>query len=150
MLVSCGTKKTGHNETPASDSASVSNSSVETKKANTDYKPAFEGQTRIAGVKSATAYEVTTLDSSLTFPWGIASLPDGRFIITERGGTMKIASASGQTGTALDGIPKVNSEGQGGLLGVCIDPAFEQNRMIYWAFSEQQPYRSCKRQTVGR
>ncbi len=130
MLVSCGTKKTEQTEAP------VSLSPVETQKANTDYKPAFEGQTRIAGVKSATVYEATVLDSSLAFPWGIGSLPDGRFIITERGGTMKISTATGQIGAALDGVPKVNSEGQGGLLGVCIDPAFEQNRMVYWVFSE--------------
>ena len=136
MLASCGTKKTEQTEAPASDSSSVSNSPVETKKGNSDYKPAFEGQTRIAGVKSATAYEGTMLDSSLTRPWGIASLPDGRFIITEKGGTMKIATATGGIGTALGGVPKVDSEGQGGLLGVCIDPAFEQNRMVYWAFSE--------------
>jgi len=136
MLASCGTKKTEQTEALASDSTSVSNSPVETKKANTDYKPAFEGQTRIAGVKSATAYEGTLLDSSLTRPWGIASLPDGRFIITEKGGTMKIAKATGEIGTSLGGVPKVDSDGQGGLLGVCIDPAFEKNKMVYWAFSE--------------
>ncbi|HEY5750111.1 MAG TPA: PQQ-dependent sugar dehydrogenase [Chryseolinea sp.] len=136
MLASCGPKKTEQTEALASDSTSVSNSPVETKKANTDYKPAFEGQTRTAGVKSTTAYEGTLLDSSLTRPWGIASLPDGRLIITEKGGTMKIAKATGEIGASLGGVPKVDSEGQGGLLGVCIDPAFEQNRMVYWAFSE--------------
>jgi glucose/arabinose dehydrogenase len=136
MLASCGTKKTEQTEASTADSASVANAPVEKNKANTDYKPAFEGQTRIAGVKSATAYEGTMLDSSLTRPWGITSLPDGRLLITEKGGTMKIAKTTGEMGTALSGLPKVDSEGQGGLLGVCIDPAFEQNRMVYWAFSE--------------
>jgi glucose/arabinose dehydrogenase len=136
VFASCGPKKAETTETPTVDSASVSHSPVETKKANTDYKPAFEGQTRIAGVKSATAYEGTLLDSSLSRPWGIVSLPDGRFIITEKGGTMKIVSQTGTVGTALVGVPKVDSEGQGGLLGICIDPAFEQTRMVYWVFSE--------------
>ncbi|HMG90073.1 MAG TPA: PQQ-dependent sugar dehydrogenase [Chryseolinea sp.] len=136
MLASCGTKKTDEAGASAADSSSVSNSPVETEKANTEYKPAFEGQTRIAGVTSTTAYEGTMLDSSLTRPWGITSLPDGRFIITEKGGTMKIASATGAVGTALGGVPKVDDERQGGLLGVCIDPAFDQNRMVYWVFSE--------------
>lgn len=135
-LASCGTKEKEHTEDVASDTVAVSSSPVETKAANTDYKPAFEGQTRIAGVKSATSYEGTLLDSSLTRPWGIATLPDGRFIITEKGGAMKVTTAEGKVGTTVSGVPKVDSEGQGGLLGVCIDPAFEQNRMVYWAFSE--------------
>jgi aldose sugar dehydrogenase len=49
---------------------------------------------------------------------------------------MKIATKTGEIGAALGGVPKVDSEGQGGLLGVCVDPAFEQNRMVYWTFSE--------------
>src|SRR5690606_12957033 len=51
---------------------------VETQAPNTDYKPAFEGQTRIAGVKTTTAYEVKVLSEGLDRPWGIANLPDGR------------------------------------------------------------------------
>jgi glucose/arabinose dehydrogenase len=76
------------------------------------------------------------LDTTLTRPWGIVALPDGRFIVTEKGGTMRISSATGSMGSPLNGIPKVNSDRQGGLLGICIDPSFEQNRMVYWAFSE--------------
>lgn len=112
---------------------------VETKKPNTTYEPAFEGQTRVAGVKTTTPYEVTVLNSTLNRPWGITALPDGRFIITEKEGTMRVASATGATGDALTGIPKVSSEGQGGLLGVTIDPSFDQNRMVYWAYSEPLP-----------
>lgn len=52
---------------------------------------------------------------------------------------MRIAEATGKPGQPIAGVPKVNSEGQGGLLGVCLDPAFEQNRMVYWAFSEPLP-----------
>ncbi|MEO8472141.1 MAG: PQQ-dependent sugar dehydrogenase [Chryseolinea sp.] len=136
ILASCGTKNSDSSEAPAEDSSAVSSSAVEINKANTDYKPAFEGQTRIAGVKSTTAYEGTMLDSSLTKPWGLASLPDGRFVITEKGGSMKIAKTTGEIGEAVKGLPKVDSEGQGGLLGVCVDPAFEKNRMIYFAYSE--------------
>lgn len=110
--------------------------SVETKKGNTDYKPAFEGQTRIAAVATKTPYESKVLTSALKRPWGIAALPDGRFIITEKGGTMRLVSTAGNPGDPLAGVPKVAGEGQGGLLGVCIDPAFETTRMVYWAFSE--------------
>ena len=123
----------------STDSTTVAGDPVETKAANTEYKPAFEGQTRIASVSTTTPYEGTLLDSSLSRPWGIAALPDGRFLITEKGGTMRIADATGKPGQPIAGVPKVNSEGQGGLLGICIDPAFEQNRMVYWAFSEPLP-----------
>jgi aldose sugar dehydrogenase len=137
VLASCG-KKTEAPEASA-DTTAVANGPVETKKGNTNYKPAFEGQTRVTGVKSSTEFEYTMLDSTLARPWGITALPDGKLLVTEKAGTMRIVSAEGKPGSALNGIPKVNSEGQGGLLGVCIDPAFEQNRMVYWAFSESLP-----------
>jgi glucose/arabinose dehydrogenase len=137
VIASCG-KKTETTEASA-DTVSVASSPVETKKANTDYKPAFEGQTRIAGVASSTEFEYTMLDSTLARPWGITALPDGRLLVTEKDGTMRIVSATGGAGSPLNGVPKVNSEGQGGLLGICLDPSFEQNRMVYWAFSESLP-----------
>lgn len=137
VIASCG-KKTEITEGSA-DSVNVVAEAVETKAANTDYKPAFEGQTRIGGVKSSTEFEYTVLDSSLARPWGITALPDGRLLVTEKEGTMRIVSATGGAGSPLKGVPKVNSEGQGGLLGICLDPSFEQNKMVYWAFSESLP-----------
>jgi glucose/arabinose dehydrogenase len=118
------------------DMSRSSTAPVETMPANSDYKPAFEGQTRINGVKTKTPFDAKVLDSSLVRPWGIAALPDGRFIITEKEGTIRIAAASGAMSAPVTGIPAVNSAGQGGLLGICIDPSFAQNRMVYWAFSE--------------
>lgn len=114
-------------------------SPVETKEPNSDYKPAFAGQTRIAGVKSATSYEGKVLTEALKFPWGITSLPDGRLLITERQGTLRIVTPDGQVSDAITGLPKVNPSGQGGLLGIRIDPAFATNRMVYWVFSEPSP-----------
>ncbi|HET7117994.1 MAG TPA: PQQ-dependent sugar dehydrogenase [Hanamia sp.] len=122
----------------ASPSSDTTYPSVETKPPNTDYKPAFAGQTRIAGVKTATTYQVKILSSGLNHPWGITNLPDGRFLITEKGGNMRIASPDGTLSEAITGIPEVNSSGQGGLLGLTIDPDFANNRMIYWVFSEKE------------
>ena len=126
---------------PTSDNATASTqtSPVETKEPNSNYKPAFAGQTRIAGVKSATNYEGKVLTEALKFPWGITSLPDGRLLITEREGTVRIVTPAGQVGDAITGLPKVNPSGQGGLLGIRVDPAFETNRMVYWVFSEPSP-----------
>jgi glucose/arabinose dehydrogenase len=111
--------------------------SVETKTPNADYKPAFAGQTRIMGVKTTTPYEYKVLTEDLDAPWGIRSLPDGRLLITEKkNGHLKIVKLTGEISAPVKGLPEVNSGGQGGLLGLALDPAFEQNRMIYWAFSE--------------
>ena len=49
---------------------------------------------------------------------------------------MKIATQTGTLSAAITGIPQVNSSGQGGLLGITLDPAFASNRMVYWTFSE--------------
>lgn len=109
---------------------------VETNPANTNYKPAFEGQTRIEGVTTSAKYKATKITTSLENPWGIISLPDGRFLITEKAGRMRIVTTNGTIGDPIAGVPKVNDAGQGGLLGLCLDPDFKTNRMVYWAFSE--------------
>lgn len=109
---------------------------VETAEANTNYKPAFEGQTRVAGVRTRTAYESKVISTSLNQPWGITTLPDGRLLITEKKGTMRIATTSGQLSEAIIGLPAVNANGQGGLLGITTDPDFSNNRMLFWVFSD--------------
>lgn len=135
-LVSCGQGSTGNNTGAQTDSSAAP---VETKPANSDYKPAFAGQTRIGGVKTVTPYQTKVLTSDLKSPWGIALLPDGRFIITQKKGSMRIATADGQLGDSITGIPAVNASGQGGLLGIRADPDFGNNKMVYWVFSEQLP-----------
>lgn len=109
---------------------------VETKAPNTNYPPAFAGQTRVAGVKTSMPYDSRVLTAGLKRPWGIASLPDGRFIITEKAGNMRIANGSGELSAPIAGVPAVNAAGQGGLLGITADPQFGSNRMLYWSFSE--------------
>jgi aldose sugar dehydrogenase len=135
LLSACNTNNAVSNNSSSNDSIPP----VETKPPNSSYKPAFEGQTRIAGVKTKTQYEGKLLSSDLKNPWGIAALPDGRFLITQKGGTMRIATTNGQLSGEITGLPAVNSAGQGGLLGLTLDPQFESNRMVYWAFSEPQP-----------
>jgi glucose/arabinose dehydrogenase len=109
---------------------------VETSKANTDYKPAFKGQTRIGSVKSKTAYKDEVINSNLKGPWGICVLPDGRLLISGKPGTMQILSTSGEILKTITGFPKVHFQGQGGLLDVNIDPNFKTNRMVYWTYAQ--------------
>jgi glucose/arabinose dehydrogenase len=138
LFVSCGTNTTNNSvpQTVQDSVAAASGAPVETVQANTDYHPAFTGQTRIKGVLTSTAWEGKVISKDLNKPWGIVGLPDGRLLITEKEGTMRIASSNGTLSPAITGIPKVNAKGQGGLLGVTIDPDFTGNRMIYWSFSE--------------
>lgn len=140
LIASCGSSpSTVDNDEGSGIVDTTKLASVETKSPNTDYKPAFAGQTRIAGVKTTTAYKGTVLSNGLNRPWGITSLPDGRFLITEKGGTMRIASVDGTLSEEITGLPPVNDKGQGGLLGLTIDPDFTNNRMVYWTFSEDTP-----------
>lgn len=135
LLVACGNRSINH----TGANTDTTGLPVETRPPNTDYNPAFTGQTRIAGVKTTTPYEGRVITTSLQKPWGIGVLPDGRLLITEKGGTMRMVTTTGQVGGAIAGIPTVNSSGQGGLLGVTVDPDFTSNRMVYWSFSEKLP-----------
>ena len=136
LISACSSKSTSENNTPAS-TGPVKPTSVETKAPNNvKAKPAFAGQTRIGAIKTATPFEGKVISSDLKRPWGITSLPDGRLLITEKNGSMRIATTSGTLSTPISGLPAVNSSGQGGLLGVTLDPDFAQNRMVYWTFSD--------------
>ncbi|HEX6426085.1 MAG TPA: PQQ-dependent sugar dehydrogenase [Niastella sp.] len=109
---------------------------VETQSPNAEYKSAFLGQTRINRVTTKTPYEAVLITSDLKNPWGIAVMPDGRFLLTQKEGTMRIVTTEGKPGNPITGLPSVNSRGQGGLLGLTLDPSFASNRMVYWVFSE--------------
>ena len=80
--------------------------------------------------------KVVTVAHGLVNPWGLAFLPDGRMLVTERPGRMRIVAADGKLGPPLPGLPPVVAEGQGGLLDVALDPKFSSNRWVYWAYSE--------------
>ena len=77
-----------------------------------------------------------TVTNGLEHPWAVAFLPEGRFLVTERPGRMRVLSAQGAAGPALKGVPEVAARGQGGLLDVVLDSGFAQNRILYFCFSE--------------
>jgi aldose sugar dehydrogenase len=111
---------------------------TEGPKANTNYKPAFAGQTRIKSITTAAPYKVEKLADNLGRPWAIIALPDGRLMMTEKSGFITVHSADGALLKKVIGLPPVDDAGQGGLLDVALDPAFAQNRTIYWSFSEKK------------
>ena len=112
---------------------------VETKKANSNYKPAFSGQTRIAGVKTTTPYKVEKIAEKLGAPFAIVSMPDGRLMVTLKSGYAEIHNADGLLVKKITGFPAVVDAGQGGLLDVAFDPDFANNKIMYWSFSEKYP-----------
>ena len=82
------------------------------------------------------APRVVTVAQGLVNPWSLAFLPDGRMLVTERPGRMRIVNTDGKLGPPLPGLPPVVAEGQGGLLDVVPDPKFSSNRWVYWSYSE--------------
>lgn len=109
---------------------------VETIEPNTNYTPAFAGQTRANGAQTTTAFSADVITSALSAPWGVTGLPDGRLLVTEKSGSLRIVTQAGVISNPIQGLPAVNADGQGGLLGICLDPEFASNRMIYWVFAE--------------
>jgi glucose/arabinose dehydrogenase len=79
---------------------------------------------------------LVTVASGLEHPWGLAFLPDGRFLVTERPGSLRIVGQDGRVGPPLSGVPKVDAVNQGGLLDVALDPGFAKNRLVYLSYTE--------------
>jgi glucose/arabinose dehydrogenase len=79
-----------------------------------------------------------TVASGLNHPWGLTFLPDGRMLVTERPGRLRIVSADGQLSQPLAGLPRIAARGQGGLLDVALDPNFSENRLVYVSFAENR------------
>jgi glucose/arabinose dehydrogenase len=79
---------------------------------------------------------VTTFADGLTEPWGLAALPDGNFLVTEKEGNLRFVTSGGKLSEPLKGVPKVDSRGQGGMLDVALDPEFQRNRLVYISYSE--------------
>jgi glucose/arabinose dehydrogenase len=85
---------------------------------------------------SAGNIAVETVAGGLVNPWALAFLPDGRMLVTERPGRMRIVTPDGKLSAPLAGVPKVFAVGQGGLLDVVLDRDFANNKTIYFCFAE--------------
>jgi glucose/arabinose dehydrogenase len=98
--------------------------------------PAFAGQTRIGSVKTVMAFKVSIMASGLSYPWGLAFLPDGRMMVSEKPGTIRIVTSTGTIGNAISGVPTVSYQGESGLLSIAVDPDFATSRLVFWTFVE--------------
>jgi len=79
---------------------------------------------------------LVTVAEGLERPWGMAFLPDGRVLVTERPGRLRIVGMDGRVGGALAGLPAVDAVNQGGLLDVALDPEFATSRLVYVSYAE--------------
>lgn len=108
---------------------------VEQGAPNAPYEPAFENQTRAPALPD-TAVQTESFAGPLEHPWGIAALPDGGFLVTERPGRMRLVSTDGTLSEPIQGLPPVDDREQGGLLDVAISPDFAQDRTVFWTFAK--------------
>src|SRR5262249_59827169 len=85
---------------------------------------------------SAGNLTVETVARGLANPWALAFLPDGRFLVTERPGRLRVVAKDGKLSPALAGVPPVFARGQGGLHDVVLDRDYAKNSTIYFCFAE--------------
>ncbi len=88
----------------------------------------------VSETKSKTPLKVEVVTNELTHPWGMAFLPDGNLLISERPGNLKKISLSTNQILDIRGLPDIKAKGQGGLLDVAIDPEFEKNQLVYISY----------------
>lgn len=108
---------------------------VEQGPANADFAPAFVGQTRAAELP-ASDISVSVFSSGFDFSWGIARLPDGRFLVTERGGAMQLVGADGARLGQVRNLPRAAAINQGGMLDVAVSPDFANDGIVYWTYAK--------------
>ncbi len=93
-------------------------------------------QPAAAGATAAPTVQAQTVAGGLQHPWAVAFLPQGRFLVTERPGRLRVVEPGGQLGAPVQGLPEVAASGQGGLLDVITDSDFARNRTVYFCYSE--------------
>lgn len=147
LCMGCNDNATG-NSTEVTIPARDTLPPLETKAANSDYNPAFPGQTRIGAVKTTTPYQVDKLAEGLGRPWAVILLPDEKLLLTEKSGYMEIRNPDGSLVKKITGFPKVDDGGQGGLLDVALDPDYNTNKIIYWSYAE--PYKKGNLTAVAK
>ncbi len=101
-----------------------------------EFEPAWPNQTRAPAIDSGIDLNVETVADGLVHPWGIAVLPDGGYLVTEREGRLRPIGADGELRAAIEGVPEVFNRDQGGLLDVALADDFTESRVIFLTYSK--------------
>jgi len=105
-----------------------------------DPPPAFPGQTKApAPARPSAPFNVETIATGLTGAWAVAFLPDGNFLVTQNGGTMRVVTPNGVVGAPIAGVPGVKTIGAHGLHDLLLDPDFARNRTLYFTYFAPPP-----------
>lgn len=121
---------------PPPEPAPAPGQPVESRPPNAAWqKPAFPNQTRAPYTPSNMRFTVETVAEGLEYPWGLAFLPDGRMIVTERKGRIRIVSGH-ELSPPVEGLPPIHLQAVSGLLDIAVDPRFPANHLIYFSFVE--------------
>lgn len=123
-------RQTGSQVLPAA-AALLGASLLLAQPANAADAPVFESEKH--------AYRVVTVTGGLEYPWGLAFLPDGDLLVTERPGRLRRVSGGRLLPEPITGVPEVFARGQGGLLDVALHPQFAENRLVYLSYSRPGP-----------
>ena len=99
-------------------------------------QPVAQAQSNPAAAGAAASPSVVTVAKGLVDPWGLAFLPDGRMLVTEKAGRLRIVARDGALSSPLEGLPAIAVGGQCGLLDVVVDPRFADNQRIFFSFAE--------------
>jgi len=100
-----------------------------------DDHPVFPGETR-APYHATAPYNVSVITDQLKSPWSLAFLPDGKMLVTEKVGNLRIVDVGGTISSPVTGLPALVTRGQVGLLDVALDPNFAANKRIFFSYSE--------------
>jgi len=101
-----------------------------------EFRPAFAGQTRAPEQRSGVELRRQVFAGGLAHPWGIAPLPEGGYLVTERPGRLRIAGPDGALSEPVSGLPEVFARRQGGLLDVAVGPDFARDREVFWTYAK--------------
>lgn len=96
------------------------------------------------------ALKATTVVEGLDHPWGMAFLPDGRILVTERTGKLRVIANGKLKPEPVAGLPPIEEIGQGGLLGIAVHPDYANNRLVYLSYAEKAPNEDGHRTAVAR
>lgn len=111
-----------------------------------DFKPAFDGQTRAPIIDDKIKLDQRVVARGLAHPWGMAELPDGSWLVTERIGQLRLIQKDGKVSAPISGLPEIYADGQGGLLDIVVSGDFAKDRRLWFTFS--QPREAGKNATA--
>jgi len=136
VLVACGGGGGAASNPPAPVTDTAASSSSVSNASSSAASLAATRCDAVVAAQTSPSISVTQAAGGLVNPWGMVFLPDGRMLVTERPGRIRIVSTAGVLSAPISGVPAVYAQGQGGLLDITLDPNYASNGLIYFSYAE--------------